>query len=106
MSARNFRKRPALAEYAGAQTDAVVVAAPPAGFRVEVDLFVVNSDVAGAFFFESGATVVYPRTTLPASGGAAIDYPKLEMAAATALTFTSTFAGNHSVFVLSHLERV
>ena len=86
-------------DYAGAQTNATLKAAPAAGFRLVITWLVIsNGAVAGnvTLLDGSGGSVkfeIYPAI----NGGVALDGINIKLSAATLLAITSTTVTTHSV---------
>jgi hypothetical protein len=90
----------ATGNYSGAQTDASVKAAPGAGLKLYITDVVLTTDTAMNIQLEHGTTDVIPPMYFAANGGAAMHFQTpIVCAANTALTITSSAAGNHSVLV-------
>lgn len=90
----------AMGLYSTAQTDVSVKAAPGAGLSLYITDIVVSTDTAMSVFFEQSTTKVYGTLYLAANGGASSHFrTPIKLPANTALTFTSSATGNHSVTV-------
>ena len=99
VTTRAPEKWSASADYAGAQTNATVKAAPAAGLQHIVEWIVIsNGAVAGnvTLLDGSGGSVVF-EAYLPINGSIAISGTHIELTAATLLAFTSTSATTHAV---------
>ncbi|MEE8307076.1 MAG: hypothetical protein V3R81_07405, partial [Gammaproteobacteria bacterium] len=90
----------ATGNWSTAQTDVSVKAAPGANLHLYITDIILSTDTAMNIRLEHGTTDVIPPMYLAATGGLAmpINTP-IRLPAATALTLTSSAAGNHSVFV-------
>jgi len=86
--------------YSAAQTDTSIKSAPGAGLSLYVTDVVLSTDTAMNMELEEGSTDVIAPMYFAANGGAALHFQTpLKLTANTALTFTSSAAGNHSVIV-------
>jgi hypothetical protein len=90
----------AQANYSTAQTDASVKAAPGAGLSLYVTDILFSTDTAMNFFLESSSTTYVPKVYLAANGGWSAHFQTpIKWPANTAITITSSAAGNHSIMI-------
>lgn len=93
----------ATANASTAQTDATVRAAPGAGLKLYITDVILTTDTAMNIELEHGTTDVIPPTYFAANGGMTTNFrTPIACAANTALTWTSSAAGNHSVLVVGY----
>jgi hypothetical protein len=89
--------------YAIAQTDTVVKAAPGAGLALYVTDILFSTDTAMNIFLEAGAVIMTPAVYLAVNGGWSAHFQTpIRWTTATAITITSSAAGNHSVLILGY----
>jgi hypothetical protein len=89
--------------WAAAQTDTTVRAAPGAGLALYVTDIIFSTDTAMNFFLESGATTIVPQIYCAANGGWSGHFQTpIRWPTATAITITSSAAGNHSILIMGY----
>ncbi len=95
----------ASADYAGAQTNTTVKAAPASDRLVITWLVITNGAVAGniTLLDGSGGTVLF-EVYLPINGSVAISGLTIELTAATLLAITSTDSTTHGVNIGGYEE--
>ena len=79
-----------------------VVWTPQSGRKIHLWGFMLSSDTAGAIKFNMGATTIIPNHYIPINGTVVVSGGAREIWVAPSgdakLEYTSTIAGNHSVF--------
>jgi hypothetical protein len=91
------------ANYAAAQTDAIVKAAPGANLALYVTDILFSTDTAMNIFLEAAAAIITPKVYLAANGGWSAHFQTpVRWTTNTAITITSSAAGNHSVLILGY----
>ncbi len=96
-------------DYAAAQSDATVIAAPGAGFRrVMTWLCISNGAVAGKITLLDGAggSLVFGPVFAAINGGVALDGLSIELSENTLLALTSVTVGTHGISAGGYDEAV
>ena len=86
---------------AGSAQTGKVVWTPISGKKIHLWGFILSSDTAGAIKFNMGATTIIPNHYIPQNGTVVVSGTREIWVAPSGdakLEYTSTIAGNHSVF--------
>jgi len=92
------------AQYSGAQTAQIVIAAPSAKTRIAIDKVAFSASTIGDVIFLSGSTPIGPRLYHGARGGFVVDDLSLFCGYAEDFAITTTATGIAVLYVEYHLE--